>query len=348
MAVEASGHTRRGAPECSKTLPATSCSKLSRFPHASSSPKPAGYSALLPLVYALLEHREANLMATSKGPVAVAHTSALPYSRGCPISVLEMSPQLRPRTDDARAATTTCCLLSDSRTLTATPTYESQRAMRAAAAAAAAATAQQGYDNIYMLEMLEDDAIDALAAEIKEFALEWVRGGIAWWKAAGKVDPAVGGVERRSASSTGNEAPPSGLLADAMSPARPQKKPAQPSSVRAGRWTKHVEVKRKEEEQRERARRAHPPTSSNRSQSMPSLCVLPSTSSTAEPTFPPAYSLRDPLKPLPALPTTGERSPKQDQQTLSFGTGRRQSAPQLLRRRRAGCGDFGTSVDRAS
>jgi hypothetical protein len=288
-------------------------------------------------------------MASSKGPVAVAHTSALPYSRGGPISVIEMSPQIRPRTDDARAATTTCRLLSDSRTLTATPAYESQRAMRAAAAAAAAAaTAQQGYDSIYMLEMLEDDAIDAIAAEIKEFALEWVRGGIAWWKATGKVEPAVGAGERRIVVTTGNEAPPSDLMADAINPARPQRKPTQASVVRASRWGKHVEVKRKEEEQRERARRAHRPAGSNRSHSMPSLCASPSTSSAAEPTFPPAYSLQDPLKPLPALPTTDERSPNQDQQALSFGTGRRHSAPQLLRRRRAGCGDFGTNVDRAS
>lgn len=288
-------------------------------------------------------------MASSKGPVAVAHTSALPYSRGGPISVIEMSPQIRPRTDDARAATTTCRLFSDSRTLTATPAYDSQRAMRAAAAAAAAATAQQGYDSIYMLEMLEDDAIDAIAAEIKEFALEWVRGGIAWWKAAGKVEPDVGAGERRIVvTTTGDKAPPSGLMADAVNPARPQKKSAPQSIGRAGRWGKHVEVKRKEEEQRERARRAHRPAGSNRSHSMPSLCASPSTSSAAEPTFPPAYSLQDPLKPLPALPTTDERSPNQDQQALSFGTGRRHSAPQLLRRRRAGCGDCGTNVDRAS
>lgn len=303
------------------------------------------YFAFFTLLYAVLERREATLMASSKGPVAVAHTSALPYSRGGPISVIEMSPQLRPRTEDARATTTTCRLLSDSKTLTATPTYESQRAMRAAAAAAA--TAQQGYDNIYMLEMLEDDAIDALAAEIKEFALEWVRGGIAWWK-AGKVDPAVGGGERRIVVTTGHEAPPSGLMADAIGPARPQKKPAQQSIVRAGRWGKHVEVKRKEEEQRERARRAHRLEGGNRSHSMPSLCASPSTCTAAEPTFPPAYSLQDPLKPLPALPTSGERSPSQDQQALSFGTGRRHSAPQMLRRRRAVCSDSGTGVDRAS
>ena len=216
------------------------------------------------------------------------------------------------------------------------------------AAAAAAATAQQGYDNIYMLEMLEDDAIDALAAEFKEFALEWVRGGIAWWK-AGKVDPAAGGGASFPVVTTIRRSPPpSGLMADAICPARPQKKPAQQSIVRAGRWGKHVEVKRKEEEQRERARRAHRSTGSNRSHSMPSLCASPSTSSAAEPTFPPAYSLQDPLKPLPALPTTGERSPNQDQQALSFGTGRRHSAPQLLRKRRTGCGDFGRGVDRAS
>ncbi|GAA5978911.1 hypothetical protein JCM10908_002736 [Rhodotorula pacifica] len=286
-------------------------------------------------------------MATAKGPVAIAHTSALPYSRGGPISVVEMSPQLRARTDEARTTsrTSSCRRMADSRSMTTSttvnggmsgPTYGSQRAMRAAAAAAA--TAQQGYDNIYMLEMLEDDAIDAIAAEIKDFALEWIRGGIAWWKASGVEDESPRVILPPGAGAREGVPAPAGLIAEAARAKASQKKLVPPPPVRPVRWTKHSEVKRKEEEQRARARQAARPTPTSRSRSMPSL-ETSSNSCTAfdvvaRPTFPPAYSLQDPLKPLPALPT--EEAPKQEQQASSYGSGRRHSAPQVLRRRRAG------------
>ncbi|GAA5873933.1 hypothetical protein JCM3774_004044 [Rhodotorula dairenensis] len=269
----------------------------------------------------------------------LVHTSALPYARGGPISVVDVSPHLRPRTDGAR--TVPCCSRSDSKTATAmttgTPTYESQRAMRAAAAAA---TAQQGYDSILMLEMLEDEAIEALAAEIKEFALEWVRSGIAWWNKGGNVDrDSIAEECRRTVirPGTAGEESPAALMADAAQKSTsppPQQQQKRKVTLRAGRWAgEHIEVKRKEEEQRKRAK--------HRPHSMPSMGSAstedrPSREAASFSSGPTLVALQDTLKPLPALPTAVERTPKQVQQARSFWTGRRHSASQDLRRRRAG------------
>lgn len=301
-------------------------------------------------------------MATPKGGgsvVALAHTSALPYSSGGSISVVEVSPILRPRTDGARCAPApaTCCLLPDSKNPTASgsPSYDSQRAMRAA-------TAQQGYDNIYMLEMLEDDAVEALAAEIKQFAVEWVRGGIAWWTkggggGGGKVDPdSIDEGRRRIVLAAGGGGPPSaGLMAEIVGKPAPAPVPSpqkrKPSTPRGGRWTgKHIEVKRKEEEQRERARQGSRCSGTSR-YSMPSLGpAISGNLPTLDAFAGPPVALQPPLKPLPALPTGAEQAPKQVQQALSFGTGRPHSAPLYLRRRRlaGGEGDSAAQVDTVS
>lgn len=257
--------------------------------------------------------------------VAGAQTSALPHHRGGSVSVGETTIAIRPRTADARHTTTvfvplpeSCLAMEDP-----APTYEAQRAMHVAAAAAA--SAQQGFDNIYLLEMLEDDALDAFAGELKALAGEWVRSGLAWWRTGRGV---VSGGDVDITDSAG--------LDDSATPSVRRKKV--PTTGRRWTWSSQpTEVKRKVEEQRHRAQTFRACTASTAPE------LNSPQASTAEQIFRPSgLPQMDPLPPyVPAGPIPlAARASKdvppgfEQKRRISYGSGHRFCDTPSLRRRR--------------
>lgn len=270
-------------------------------------------------------------MATRAQPLALAQTTALAYACGGPVSLVEGPPDVHPRTASHLPGDTT---RGHSFQMTTgvmpvalhPPAYESRGSMHTAGAVAAA-SAQQGLDNLYLLEMLEDDALDALAGELKSLAADWVRGGVAWWKAGRSENSSQRGKEGRQGSATS------------------QKKPSS-TSARWARSTKPAEVKRKEEEQRNRARdgRTRPlpePIACNSCHTAQPASQGPDPQTSLSPAwlmYPPSADL---AKPLPALPPCAERPTHArpcctNDPIRSFGSGRRHSETSSLRRRRTG------------